>query len=1022
MYRSVSKLTITQPLTAFPGAVRRRLGLAIAAAGTLLALTVGGVAPAQAYTTCSPGGQGGTETCGPGTISQGVGYSPTGPLQLNIQPGTTVNAGSGESGVLIPGPMTVTTQTNSTPICPTGTTLQNGQCVRTNAAAAPFCPTGGNAYIVASGQCVTDYGPSTSPTNGVCPTNYPYGINTGVGTSATICYAQQTGSTGPVNCPSGSSYSNTTGLCSAYTTVVGAPNQCPTGSTLQAGQCVTTLTQTGTGSVPTTNVSISIAQGAAINAPNNGVDLQTAGSGAITVDNAGTINAGNIGILANSAQGAITLTNSGQITAPVGIVAGSTAGVVNITNSGTIGGATVGIAAGSGAPVTLTNAANGRITFGQLGLAGASASALTLTNNGTLTQDTTLPGQLTQAQLASLPALYQRIAPSSPAAIFGRSFGSDLRVTNAGQIIGQVGIDAAVLNGQSGATGQLTIANSGSITATGGPAIDTRASVAGAQVTNSGTITGYLTLNSDSSFTNSQGGVFNATGNSTFGGGSILNNGTIALLKGSGPVSASLNNVGTLTNAGIIDLRTGTAANTLTIGGNYVGQNGTLLAQASTQAGTSDRLVITGNASGTTGITVANLSPGTTAFSTSPVLVQVNGTTAANAFTLASAQNFGTLQPVLVTGSSNGASTLSIGAAPTAAALQGPTAVVASRTIAQQGSNAILDRVQQLRDTKVAGNDIAPAVATPLAYAPMGYASLISKDPISQNVVQPTAPVDNSVKVATWARATGDLERRTGTSNYTFAGSVFSRDLGYTQGTGALLGGVDAVISGLTKADDGLILGVLGGYTTAEVNLNNNAGRQDYNGGTVGTYATYLNGPWFVDALFKVDLLGLDIIAPGIRQKTGLTNYSFATNVGYRIPLDHGVYIEPTAGLDYVDTQFSRHTTLTAATVPLNNGDALRGRIGTRIGSEVIIDNVRFEPSITTYVYTVLTESNPSGVFNGVTSVTGIRDQGKPRGEVQAALNVFDLKSGISGFVRADMRVGSDLLAGGGRVGVRYTW
>ena len=73
-------------------------------------------------------------------------------------------------------------------------------------------------------------------------------------------------------------------------------------------------------------------------------------------------------------------------------------------------------------------------------------------------------------------------------------------------------------------------------------------------------------------------------------------------------------------------------------------------------------------------------------------------------------------------------------------------------------------------------------------------------------------------------------------------------------------------------------------------------------------------------------------------------------------------------------------------------------------------------------MYTVLTESNPSGVFNGSTSVTGIRDQGKVRGEAQAALNVFDLKTGISGFVRADFRVGSDLLAGGSRVGVRYTW
>ncbi|MDN3571127.1 autotransporter outer membrane beta-barrel domain-containing protein [Methylobacterium longum] len=510
-------------------------------------------------------------------------------------------------------------------------------------------------------------------------------------------------------------------------------------------------------------------------------------------------------------------------------------------------------------------------------------------------------------------------------------------------------------------------------------------------------------------------------------------------------------------NAGTIDLRNGTANNQLTIGGNYVGNNGNLLLQASTANKTSDRLIIQGNASGNTGISVSNLTPGVP-FTTSPTLVQVNGTLTPGAFRLTNAQGFGTLQPMLVTSAnavslggttpaaplepvattpvvttsgrvvttpaanSTPAVTVAVAAVPNAVALSGPTAAIASRSIATQGSNAILDRVQQLRDTKVAGADIAPAIGTPLAYAPMGYASLISKDPISQNVVQPTAPVDNSVKVATWARATGDLERRTGSSTYSFMGTAATRDLGYSQQTGALLGGVDAVISGLTKADDGLILGLLGGYTTATVNLNNNAGQQAYDGGTVGTYATYLNGPLFVDALFKVDLLGLDIIAPGLRQKTGLTNYSFASNVGYRIPLSAGAYIEPTAGIDYVDTQFNRTSAFTETTVPLRNGDAFRGRIGTRVGSEVIVGNVRFEPSVTTYVYAVLAESNPSGVFNGVTSVTGLRDQGKPRGEVQASLNVFDLSTGISGFVRADMRVGSDLLAGGGRVGVRYTW
>jgi outer membrane autotransporter protein len=228
------------------------------------------------------------------------------------------------------------------------------------------------------------------------------------------------------------------------------------------------------------------------------------------------------------------------------------------------------------------------------------------------------------------------------------------------------------------------------------------------------------------------------------------------------------------------------------------------------------------------------------------------------------------------------------------------------------------------------------------------------------------------------------------------------------------------VISGLTKPDDGLILGVMGGYTLADVRLNRSAGQQDFAGGTVGAYGTYLNGPWFVDALFKVDLLGLDIAAPGIRQTANLQNYNFTTNVGYRIPLDNNFYVEPTAGLEYVSTSFDRQTRLTSTTLPLRDGDALRGRIGARVGTEWVQNDIRIEPSLTGYVYSVLTENNSLGAFNGISGVTGLREEGRVRGEIQASVNFFNLKTGLSGFIRGDFRVGDDLIGGGGRAGVRY--
>lgn len=754
------------------------------------------------------------------------------------------------------------------------------------------------------------------------------------------------------------------------------------------------------------NPAIADRVGGLILAAGNGINVSTSNPNSLTINNDGQINAGLAGILA---------------------------AIKPSTTDSTLGNRTA--QGGSGSPM------------------------LAITNNGSIVSRS---GRAIDASVA----------------------GGSLSLTNNGEILGNTGISASVTGGSASDRVAIVNAVSGQIYSGGsktGYAIDTSTSTIGTTVDNSGVIYGPIRLSAsrDSVFTNNplgnvfltadpRAGEFRANlavqGTSDFS--RFINNGTVSLaaaidvigpaspsnptvtiasgLAGNAPSSLTITQTGpassftpsgapgttlpitalldrtNFTNNGVISLGTGSGANRLIINGDYVGGAGsTLSLQASTQANTSDRLIITGNASGRTAISVNNLTP-TVAFSVSPVLVQVNGTLASNTFTLAGIRNFGTMDGVLINGTdSSGNKTISLGAVPNAVAASAPTAVVATRTIAEQGSSAVLDRVTQVRDGyQRAGGDSRSGLPSQA----MQYTALVSKDPIAQNIVQPTAPVDNTVRVATWARATGDIERRTGSTSYSLGGSLFSRDLGYTQETGALLGGTDVVISGLTKKDDGLVLGLLGGYTLATVNLNANAGRQDYEGGTVGAYGTYIDGPAFIDALFKVDLLGLNIIAPGVRQNTSLQNYSFASNVGYRFPFENGTYIEPTAGIDYVDTQFNRRASLTSSTIALRDGDAFRGRIGTRIGSEFLVDDVRFEPTLTTYLYSVLYQSGPSTGFNGVTSVTGIRDEGKVRGEVQAALNFFNLKTGVSGFVRADFRVGGDLLGGGGRVGVRYAW
>ena len=71
------------------------------------------------------------------------------------------------------------------------------------------------------------------------------------------------------------------------------------------------------------------------------------------------------------------------------------------------------------------------------------------------------------------------------------------------------------------------------------------------------------------------------------------------------------------------------------------------------------------------------------------------------------------------------------------------------------------------------------------------------------------------------------------------------------------------------------------------------------------------------------------------------------------------------------------------------------------------------------YVYSIFSQTGNALVFNG-TGITLPSDVGKVRGEIQAAVNFFNLKNGVSGFVRSDTRFGEGLVGETVRVGIRY--
>jgi len=413
------------------------------------------------------------------------------------------------------------------------------------------------------------------------------------------------------------------------------------------------------------------------------------------------------------------------------------------------------------------------------------------------------------------------------------------------------------------------------------------------------------------------------------------------------------------------------------------------------------------------------LAPGNV-FTIGPALVVVRGATSANAFTLGNnVQDFGTLAVVLLSQVTGTGLTFVTGTIPTAAGLSGSVAKSAAQTASFVSNGVAFDRISDLRNS-IRNSSQGPQVAA-TAYAP----EFAKNDPISPYVraeAATAAPASaGGPKPAAWIKGYGDYEQRAGQASFSFAGSDFTSNLGYRQATGGVMGGIDAVWSGLTTASDGLVLGLLGGYTTSRVDLRDSPTTQVFSGPSAGVYGTYLTGNWFFDLLLKVDLLSLEISIPGVSQSANPTNYNAATNIGYRFDLANRYYIEPTAGLEYVRTNFDHATALTATTVALNDGDALRARAGARVGTEWTTGNVRIEPSLLGQVYEIAAATNNALLING-TSISMPSDVGRARGEVQGLVNVLDLQTGLSGFARVDTRFGEGLWSVGGKAGMRYQW
>jgi hypothetical protein len=317
----------------------------------------------------------------------------------------------------------------------------------------------------------------------------------------------------------------------------------------------------------------------------------------------------------------------------------------------------------------------------------------------------------------------------------------------------------------------------------------------------------------------------------------------------------------------------------------------------------------------------------------------------------------------------------------------------------------------------------------------------------------PVAPVPYGPQWGVWAEGFGEYDRLTGEGVSSAIGPIglnTPMNLSFTTKatTGGFVAGADRTFRNFGPGGGTLITGILTGYlrsnlsssttsagsTAAGIDPGSGILSGRLTGPSVGAYATYFLNGFSTDLTLKVDFLHLnetftDSLAFNGNVgttftgagSTNLINYGIVWNIQQKFFLSNATWIEPTAGLKYYIADYDSD----AAPLGLADGHVLRLQGGARLGTQFFWNNVLVTPVLTGLVYDdvivsglALTDAAFIGAAGGVASAA---TEGKVRGQGIGAVK-FDYGNGLSSFVQADIRGGSDYFGYGGRAGVRFVW
>ena len=375
----------------------------------------------------------------------------------------------------------------------------------------------------------------------------------------------------------------------------------------------------------------------------------------------------------------------------------------------------------------------------------------------------------------------------------------------------------------------------------------------------------------------------------------------------------------------------------------------------------------------------------------------------------------------------------------------------------------------------VNGVQPAPAITAPPAPAPSPVPkrsrTKVAKRAAPQ-VVAPPLPVhkppaqviyDQSFRIGAWAQGFGDYEHRSGNrnsiincctdqpTNTNIAPLLLEATSNLS--SGGFVGGIDGTKRGLWWGQDGIVLGLLGGYNWTSISLGmtvlsttptktasgSSSTSAHIDGPSLGGYLSYFSGPFSNDFLIKNDFLSLSetqsqllgfgacscygVDVPFVTPQSGsgstnLNQLTISDDVSYKVPWSGWMWIAPTAGLRYINSTYSS----SAEALGLADGYIFRVQGGAKVGMDSSLNNIHVTTVLTGLLFNdvVVHGSNIQGGSFGQDAAI-LNDQGRIQGEGIAMVNL-DFGGGVSASAEGDIYGARGIFGVGGKATLRMQW